>query len=91
MWKQIDREWAQHENRPVGSVWEERANAVGQPAPGNVTFCETATNAMDTGCLESQNARSKRTAIAPSFGIGFNAFFKEFVGINLHWRGIPFK
>ena len=58
---------------------EERANAVGQPAPGNVTFCEIAGNAMDAGCLESQGARSKRTAIAPSFGLAFNAFFKEFV------------
>lgn len=24
MWKQIDREWTEHENRPLGSVWEER-------------------------------------------------------------------
>ncbi len=28
MWKQIDREWAQHENRPLGSVWKERTQAV---------------------------------------------------------------
>ena len=42
-------------------------------------------------CLSSQDARSKRTAIAPSFGIAFSAFFKEFVGISLRWRGIPFK
>jgi len=70
---------------------EERADAVGQPAPGAVTFCEIAGNPVDTGCLESQTTRSKRTAIAPSFGIAFNAFFKEFVGIALRWRGIPFK
>ena len=25
------------------------------------------------------------------FGLAFNAFFKEFVGIALRWRGIPFK
>ena len=28
MWVQIDREWAGHENRPVGSVWQERVAAV---------------------------------------------------------------
>jgi meso-butanediol dehydrogenase/(S,S)-butanediol dehydrogenase/diacetyl reductase len=28
MWKQIDREWAQQKNRPLGSVWKERAGAV---------------------------------------------------------------
>ena len=70
---------------------EERSNAVGQPSPGNVSFCEIEGNAMDTGCLQSQTARSKRTVVAPSFGIAFNAFFKEFVGIALRWRGIPFK
>jgi len=70
---------------------EERANAVGEPAPGAVTYCDIAGNPNDIGCLQSQNARSKRTAIAPSFGIAFNAFFKEFVGIALRWRGIPFK
>ncbi len=28
MWKQIDREWAAHEGRPVGSVWEERVSLI---------------------------------------------------------------
>jgi acetoin reductase-like protein len=28
MWKQIDREWSEHEQRPLGSVWEERTQAV---------------------------------------------------------------
>ncbi len=28
MWKKIDREWAAHEKRPIGSVWKERAGAV---------------------------------------------------------------
>jgi len=70
---------------------EERADAVGQPAPGNVTFCQFEGNAMDDGCLGSQGARASRVAIAPSFGASFNAFFREFVGISLRWRGIPFK
>lgn len=70
---------------------EERANAVGQPSLGDVQFCEIAGNPNDAGCLESQQARSKRTAIAPSFGIAFSAFFHDFLGIALRWRGIPFK
>jgi hypothetical protein len=45
----------------------------------------------DINCLESQLARSKRTVVAPSFGVAFNAFFQEFLGIAIRWRGIPFK
>jgi hypothetical protein len=70
---------------------EERADAVGLPSPSDVAFCEIANNPMDAGCLESQTARSKRTAVAPSFGVAFNAFFHDFLGISLRWRGIPFK
>lgn len=71
---------------------EERTNVVGQPAPGAVTFCQIeGGDQNDVGCLESQGARSNRTAIAPSFGAAFSAFFKEFVGISFRWRGIPFK
>jgi hypothetical protein len=53
----------------------------------------------DVGCAgdnlnattNSQLDRSKRTVVAPSFGVAFNAFFNEFLGIALRWRGIPFK
>ena len=45
----------------------------------------------DAGCLQSQLARSKRTAIAPSFGVAFQAYFKEFMGIAIRWRAFPFK
>ena len=72
---------------------EERTNAVGRPAPGNVTFCEienTPVN-MAAECLDSQVARSKRTAIAPSFGAAFTGYFREFMGIAVRWRAVPFK
>ena len=46
---------------------------------------------MDEGCRDSQLARSKRTVVAPSFGVAFSAFFHDFLGIALRWRGIPFK
>jgi len=70
---------------------EERADAIGKPFPGDVTYCEIAGNLNDTGCLESQTSRSTRVAIAPSFGVAFTAYFKDFLGIALRWRGIPFK
>jgi len=50
-----------------------------------------ATVPQDPGCLQSQLARSTRTVVAPSFGVSFNAFFHDFLGIALRWRGIPFK
>jgi hypothetical protein len=73
---------------------EERKNVTGiqAPPPGGVSDCIIeGQTAVDAGCLQSQGARSKRVAIAPSFGIAFSAFFKRFVGISLRWRGIPFK
>ncbi len=76
---------------------EERTNAVGVNAAGapsttDVSACIIeGTTTPDNRCLDSQLARTKRTVIAPSFGVAFNAFFKEFVGIALRWRGIPFK
>ena len=68
---------------------EERADAVGQPAPGNVTFSDIPV--PPDARLPSKVARSKRTAIAPSFGIALSAFCQDFLGISLRWRGIPFK
>ena len=71
---------------------EERANATGLPPGGQVENCAIeGSMTVDAGCLGSQLARSKRTAIAPSFGVAFNAFFYDFLGIALRWRGIPFK
>lgn len=71
---------------------QERTNVVGLPSPGNVSSCQIEGSATaDPGCLQSQLARSSRTAIAPSFGVAFSAFFHEFLGIAFRWRGIPFK
>ena len=71
---------------------EERTNVAGVPAlGGGVSDCVIEGGIASPECLSSQNARSKRTAVAPSFGAAFNAFFKEFIGISFRWRGIPFK
>ncbi|MBW2507861.1 MAG: hypothetical protein JRE81_04460 [Deltaproteobacteria bacterium] len=75
---------------------EERKNVEGvpaqPPAEAGISDCiiEGETG-IDPGCVGSQSARSKRVVIAPSFGVAFSAFFKEFVGISFRWRGIPFK
>jgi len=34
--------------------------------------------------------RASRTAIAPTFGLGFNFYLAKFVALGLEWRGIPF-
>ena len=59
---------------------EERANTV-------VGVCDTPSAA----CLASQTARSKRLAVAPSFGAAFTMYFNEFLGLSIRWRGMPFK
>ena len=73
---------------------EERANTeIRRDSVTTPQYCTPigATTPQDPGCLESQLARSNRTVIAPSFGVSFNAFFRDFLGIALRWRGIPFK
>lgn len=70
--------------RPPGSAVDVQhcfPPGTGDPGVGN----------RDIGCLDSQLARSKRTVIAPSFGVAFTAFFQDFLGISFRWRGIPFK
>jgi hypothetical protein len=57
--------------------------------PGPPQFCDPP--AGDVGCLQSQLARSDRVVIAPSFGLAFTAYFKEFMGIAIRWRAFPFK
>lgn len=71
---------------------EERANTeIQRDSITTPQYCILTDGSEDPGCLQSQLARSKRTAIAPSFGVAFSAFFKEFLGIAFRWRGIPFK
>lgn len=67
----------------------ERSDTQIEVAPDGIQFCDPPAN--DVGCLESQLARSKRMVIAPSFGVAFQAYFKEFMGIAIRWRAIPFK
>ena len=64
---------------------EERANTT-----ANVCNSE-AVGYVEQDCLNTQTARSSRIALAPSFGVGINTYFKEFMGLSIQWRGIPFK
>lgn len=55
---------------------------------------DTAAGVCDSpsaACLATQSARSSRTAIAPSFGVGINAHFARFMGVSIQWRALPFK
>lgn len=73
---------------------EERANTeIRRDSVTTPQYCTPigAAAPQDPGCLGSQLARSQRTVVAPSFGVSFNAFFRDFLGIALRWRGIPFK
>ena len=64
---------------------EERADTVAD-------VCEAGVAGYDeAACLATQTARSSRVAIAPSFGVGINTYFNEFMGLSIQWRGIPFK
>ena len=67
---------------------------VGLDERANTTagVCDDSEPAYDaTACLDTQTARSSRIALAPSFGVGLNMHFKEFMGLSIQWRGIPFK
>jgi len=35
--------------------------------------------------------RASRTAIAPTFGLGFNFYMAKFMALGLEWRGIPYS
>ena len=55
---------------------------------GNITYCAV----NDSACLiDSQDDRTSRMAIAPTFGIGLSMMFNDFIGLNLNWRGMPFS
>ncbi len=64
---------------------EERANIsdadCANPASGTVNQCYEA----------SQSARSNRMVVAPTFGVGFNAYMTEYMGISVEWRALPFS
>lgn len=56
---------------------------------GTTQTCNPPPN--DVGCLQSQLARSSRMVVAPSFGVAFQAYFRQFLGIAIRWRAFPFK
>ena len=43
----------------------------------------------EANCFDSFS-RQSRTAIAPTFGLGFNFYLAKFIALGLEWRGIPF-
>jgi hypothetical protein len=43
----------------------------------------------ESNCAEAFGLQT-RTAIAPTFGLGFNFYLAKFLALGLEWRGIPF-
>jgi hypothetical protein len=58
--------------------------------PAIVGLSERAT--CEENCGESPNfGKQSRTAIAPTFGLGFNFYMAKFMALGLEWRGVPFS
>ncbi len=60
MWKQIDREWSEHEQRPLGSVWKERSSAVPMgrhQTPDDVAGVASFLASADADCITGQSYR----------------------------------
>jgi hypothetical protein len=67
---------------------EERANVtIDQCDPGGANI--RLANQIDN-CRASQNAKSKRVAMAPTFGVGLSLYMTDFLAMTLEWRGLPF-
>lgn len=64
---------------------EERANVTEAQCANAGTTAQ-----IDQCYLGSQAARSTRALLAPTFGVGFNAYFTEYVGLSVEWRALPF-
>jgi outer membrane beta-barrel protein len=43
------------------------------------------------GCSNSQDKRTSRTAIAPTFGVGLSLYMADFVALTIEWRALPFS
>jgi hypothetical protein len=67
---------------------EERAD-VGidtcDPGGGNIRLAAQIDN-----CRDSQQERSSRVAMAPTFGVGLSLFMTDFLAMTIEWRGLPF-
>lgn len=49
------------------------------------------TSAARSACfIDSQNARASRVAFTPTFGVGLNAYFTDYMGLSVEWRALPF-
>jgi len=44
----------------------------------------------ESDCADAYG-RASRTAIAPTFGLGFNFYLAKFLALGLEWRGIPYS
>jgi len=67
---------------------EERANVtIDKCDPGGANI--RLANQIDN-CRPSQNVKSSRVAMAPTFGVGLSLYMTDFLAMTLEWRGLPF-
>lgn len=54
--------------------------------------CANANTAAQNACfIASQSVQSSRSVFAPTFGVGFNAYFNSWMGLSVEWRALPFS
>lgn len=58
----------------------------------SASTCANPPMGTTTQCLiDSQSKQNTRIAVAPTFGVGFNAYFNSWMGISVEWRALPFS
>ena len=62
------------------------AYVFGGPAIIGITERES----CEANCANAWGVQS-RTAIAPTFGLGFNFYLAKFLALGLEWRGVPYS
>lgn len=66
---------------------EERADV----SRDRFTMCSTMDLGGQISCLsETQDDRSSRSTIAPTFGAGLSLYLADFVAMTIEWRALPF-
>lgn len=65
---------------------QERSNIAASTCTGMSTI-----TAQNQCFLDSQTARSNRMTLSPTFGAGLTAYFTDWFGVAVEWRGFYFK
>lgn len=67
---------------------EERSDVTGGPAAS--CFKDSGMYRPDI-CAGTQDDRTSRIALAPTFGVGLSLYFTDYLAMTLEWRAFPFR